>query len=370
MATSRATTLPHPLADASGPGWIATISTAPVVGLTSGRQALLVDATRAGVRVVVVTHDDARLTWGLYQALRLVAGTWVVRDADGGLRHAVGGARVASYVDALGDPLADQAEAAAVATASDDELATLPRLAEDSVRPWLQFTVAVHHAARAEALTGGTTEALVRAVTGVAPTVWGTSEPPATTWDRSRLTALARARTPRDTRLHVGGSAPVESRGGGERVVWTGTIRIARSQTGVTEETRLVFALPEAIGADDSTRASSALRGVAERQQVLMATAWSLRGAADATVTPYRPVTPQPLAAVVGARAVRRLGLDATAFAAEHGGSTTGNARTPSLVVPFGADQVRWRRFADAVQAVGPGAIQDALVPPGVRRAP
>ncbi|NQW87584.1 MULTISPECIES: DUF6177 family protein [unclassified Frigoribacterium] len=363
MSDSRATTLPHPLADASGPGWIATISTAPVVGLTSGRQALLTDATRSGVRVVVVTHDDARLSWALYQALRLVAGAWLVRDADGHLRHAVGGARVASYDEALLDPLGDPVDGSARATAPADEFALLPQPAVETTRPWLQFSVAVHHAARAEALTGTTTEALVTAVAGVAPTVWGTSEPPATVWDRGRITALARARMPRDSRVHVAGSAP-------DGTVWTGTIRIARSETGLTEETRLLFALPEATGVDDATRASSALRSLSEKQQVLLATAWSLRGAADATITPYRPTTPQPLAAVVGARAVRRLGLDAASFAAEHGGTTTGNARTPSLVVPFGADATRWQRFAAALDAIGPGVVADALLPPAVRRAP
>jgi hypothetical protein len=354
VSDSRATTLPHPLADASGPGWIATVSTAPVVGLTSGRQALLTDATRAGVRVVVVTHDDARLSWALYQALRLVAGAWLVRDADGHLRHAIGGARVASYDEALLDPLTDPVDRAAGVTAPADELALLPQPAVETTRPWLQFSVAVHHTARAEALTGTTTEALVTAIAGVAPTVWGTSEPPATAWDRGRITALARARMPRDSRVHVAGSAP-------DGTVWTGTIRIARSETGLTEETRLLFALPEATGVDDATRASSALRSLSEQH---------LLGAADATITPYRPTTPQPLAAVVGARAVRRLGLDAASFAAEHGGTTTGNARTPSLVVPFGADATRWQRFAAALDAIGPGVVADALVPPAVRRAP
>jgi hypothetical protein len=39
-------------------------------------------------------------------------------------------------------------------------------------------------------------------------------------------------------------------------------------------------------------------------------------------------------------------------------------------VVPFGADATRWQRFAAALDAIGPGAVADALVPPAVRRAP
>lgn len=362
MAPRGVVALPHPLVDASGAGWVATESTAPVVGLTSGREALLVDATRAGTRVVLVTAADARITVPLYQALRSLAGAWVVRAADG-LRHGVGGALLARVEDALAHPLDDPAEIARAASAPDDDLVSAVREQQAPPVPWLQWNVVVHHAARAEALLGATTEALVAPLADPTTTVWGTAEPESVAWDRPRLTALARARSPRDTRLLVAG-------GGQEAVAWSGTVRVARSDTGIVEETRLVAALPGRGGEVDAERASSALVRLAGRQQVLFATAWSSVGAADATITPFRPTAPEPVAAVVGARAVRSLPVDAVRFADEQGGVLVGPPRTPSLVVAFGADETRWRRFGEALGALGADAVRDALVPEGVRRAP
>lgn len=352
MKPNATVALPHPLVDASGPGWAASISTSKRAILSSGREALFVDAVKAGTRVIIVTASRGRISFPLYQLLSLVGGVWLTRDDIGQLRHAVSGAPVLDFEDALhNDP--DRVE---------------PELGPPALRtpiiatvPWLQFTVVVHHPARDETRLGGATENLVEAITGKPPTTWGTTEPTLVAWDRARLTALARVRMPRDSRVYVNGA------GGGIR--YSGSIRASRSEIGVAEETRLIFALPVKREQAVLDRTASLCARLAEYQQVLMATAWSMRGAPDATILPYWPTAPQPVAAVVGARAVRSLGITAEEFASRHDAQVVGNPRTPSLVFDFADEALRWSRFSAAFDDIGSAEIIAILTPPGIRHA-
>lgn len=357
MEPKRTVSLPHPIVDESGPGWVASYSSAPLVGLSSGREALFVDATRAGTRVVIVTAPTSRISFALYQLLTVLGGVWLTRDGAGVLRHAVGGEVVRSYASLVEpdyEPLSGET--------LDERLGGIAeRVEPDDLRPWLQFTVAVHHPARAETSLGGAMQTLVESVTGEAPAAWGTSEPVTVPWDRSRLTALSRARMPQDSRVYVNGTAV---NGTARDIRYSGSIRSFRSDIGVTEETRIVFSFPGDASPIDS--AADLCTRLAEREQVLMATAWSMRGGVDATIPPYWPTSPQPLAAVIGARAVRSMELDTGLWELEHNARVTGNRRTPSLVIDFGADDVRWRRFAGAFDTVGAETLAAVLTPPSL----
>jgi len=349
--------LPHPLIDASGPGWAATHTRVPVVGLNSGRSALLTDATRANVRVLVVTPPTSRLTYPLFHLLRLLGGVWLTRDDEGRLRHAVSGQELPDYAAAV-DPRAALGSLDEPQESVEVDPEVLPlRLPPERLSAWVQVTVAVHHPAREETLLGATAEALVDALAGTSPTAWGTGEPVTASWDRTGITGLARARVPLDTRVYLSGA--------GDRP-YSGFVRAARTDIGVTEETRLVVAVPDAVAAEGADVTGRLLSRLAERQQVLMATAWASRGAADATIAPYWPSLPQPLAAVVGARAVRSMELDLGRLETDHGATRVGNRRVPSLALTFGPEDVRWNRFAAALRAAGPAKLLGALHPPSL----
>jgi hypothetical protein len=166
-------------------------------------------------------------------------------------------------------------------------------------------------------------------------------------------------------------------------------IRVERSATGVTEETRL--ALPRSGSRPDGSggaarldrdgsggaarldRDASApadgpvvdvLGDLARRQRVLLATAWRSGGHPDGTLAARQRGMPVPLGAVVGAAAVRDLGVDPATL--PDGASVVGPARVPSLLLDFAPPEVgltggaeveaRWRRLAVLGTALGPRA--------------
>ena len=353
MPTPTPVGFPHPLIDESGAWWATTVSRAPTVGLNSGRSAFFVDCIDAFVRPIVVTTPGARLTMPLFHALQLARGAWICRDSDGSLRDGGTGASVLSFASLVdGSLVGGEIEygLARVGSADSGHTAWV-----DSA--WVQVSMSVHHPARDETTIGVGLERLATALSPHCELAWSSAEPMSVAWDRTAITGLARERMPRDTRLVVAGSGPHP---------FSGTLRISRSDIGVTEETRAIFAV------DDDVALSSEiiwrmLADIADRQQVLIATAWAMRGPADVTIPAFRPMIPQPVAAVIGARAVRTLGLDADYWQSHHGATQVGNVRAPSLAVGFGAESDRWARFAMALQAIGDEGLTSAMLPVGRR---
>jgi hypothetical protein len=108
------------------------------------------------------------------------------------------------------------------------------------------------------------------------------------------------------------------------------------------------------------------LTELARRQRVLLGTAWRSAGHPDATLAADQIGMPVPLGAVVGAAAVRDLGMDPSAL--PPGATVVGPPRVPSLVLDFtppqpgltgGADvEGRWRRLAELGNALGPRAVE------------
>ena len=305
-------TLAHPLVDAVGPGFVVHETDAAVVECSSERTGLLLEARRAGVVVVLLTPGSSRLTAAMSAMLRRTASSWVVRD---GTRYRAAGS------DVVADDVATAMLAPQTVTRS---AATGP----GSV-PWVEALVSVHHHASDATTLGRTAELLLAGLAGVGPTAWGTVEPATLPWTVAEVTAYARRRAPRPTRL----VAVAPTTGG----VASAQLRVERSATGVTEETRLVLprpVAPDTPPTDDDV--AGVLADLAQRQRVLLGTAWRTSGHPDATVSAHQLPLPVPLGAVVGAAAVRDLGVD---------------LRT----LPTGA------------RAVGParGAVADARLHPG-----
>lgn len=347
----------HPLVDVVGDGFVASRSAAPVLGLTEGRMGLLVEAARASMRVLIVTPPHARLTLALTQYLQQLNGQWVVENADGALRMAATG-RVISHL------------AAAFDTSAFDTSPDVAQISADFAAPvsggvpWLQFTVSVHHAARDETLLGRSIDIIAQQLGGEPPSGWGTHEPAGIHWNRENVTRFVRGRMPRDTRLFVSG---------GTDVPFSATLHVFRSSIGVTEESKTLIALPGGRAAADAViaRVPEVLAEIAGSQQVLFAMAYEQHGAADATFSAVQAPPLTPLAAVVGARAIRDLAIDTAAFQESYGARRVGSPRVPSLVIPFDGDApTRWERFAAGIGVIGVDGLQQALgLTPGASRA-
>lgn len=389
-------TLAHPLVDAVGPGFVVSETDAAIVSLSSARMGLVLETRAADLAFVLLTPATSRVTPAMLAMLRRTGSAWVVREGD--RYRAAGSAHVED--DVATAMLAPQASPRST------------RLGADEV-PWVEVVVSVHHPATDQAGIGRTAELLLAGLAGSAPAVWGTVEPASLAWSVAAVTDFARGRAPRPTRLVA--AAPVD---GGTAAV---QLRIERSAAGVTEETRLALPrpLPGSAGAiaderrtggavpvdetasgrehgnretgtapvDETAadppevptppRAAGALpdpadgpvvavlADLARRQRVLLGTAWRSGGHPDATLAARQRGVPVPLGAVVGAAAVRDLGVDPATL--PDGAVVVGPPRVPSLLLDFtpgipgltgGAEvEARWRRLAELGTALGPDAV-------------
>lgn len=338
-------TLAHPLVDAVGAGFVVHETDAAVVECSSERTGLLLEARRAGVVAVLLTPGSSRLTAAMSAMLRRTASSWVVREGD-------------RYRAAGSDVVADDVSTAMLAPQTVTRSATIG----PGEVPWVEALVSVHHPASEAATLGRAAELLLAGLSDVGPTAWGTVEPATLAWSVAEVTAFARRRAPRPTRLvavapTAGGVASVQ-------------LRIQRSATGVTEETRLVLPRPATSDALSTDGVPTVLADLAGRQRVLLGTAWRTSGHPDATVSAHQLPLPVPLGAVVGAAAVRDLGVDPRVLPT--GARAVGPARVPSLVLDPTPDEVRsgallsrgadaearWRRLAQLGDALGPRAVE------------
>jgi hypothetical protein len=319
-------TIAHPLVDAVGTGFVVTESDARVVDLSSARSGLLRETASAGLATVLLTPATSRVTVALLTALRGAGGTWVVRVGEA--YRAVDSDTVAGTVGEAW--IAEPAPVRRVLPAPDEV-------------PWTECSVSVLHRATEGAVLGRVTEELLEALAGVAPAAWGLVEPASLSWDTAALTAAARRRAPAPTHLQAVAVVP-----GGTASI---RIRVARTDQGVLEETRLALPRdvlvspnaavdpdatvdPDAV-VDPDTAVVAVFRDLARRHRVLLATAWRTAGHPDATLGARPRVLPVPLGAVVGARAVRDLGVDPRSVVGD-GIETVGPSRVPSFVLDTG----------------------------------
>lgn len=347
MSIESPAALPHPLVDAVGPGWVCTETDALVVGASSGRLELIAATIHQEITLILVTRSSARLTSPLFQLLQAAGSEWLTRDDDGTLRRALTG----SAVDGLA---ADGLEENPRRRLGDgDRPHSWPgeQHLADASGAWLQFAVATHLPAREETMLGGGLQELVSEIAPDTAISWGTSEPATLAWNRRLLTSTARKRMPRGSRFFAAGHGTSPFRA---------TITVTRTALGITEETSVVFAVPEEMAGSDGA-ARHALSRVARRQRLLVGSAWTLRGGADCTVAAGREVVPAPVAAAVGPHVVRMLDLEGTGADRVPGAVKVGRLRAEALLVGFGQDEDRWRSFAEAIRGVGISEATNAL---------
>lgn len=336
----------HPLVDSAGDGSIRIESRAAVVRLGSAQADLLGTASSLGARPILVTDGLSVVTEAFRQALVESGGAWVVRGDDG-LRNGLDGRRLDAFTDAVrtGPPT------------SVDEVAVGYLRPEIPTAEQLVVSASVRHRAAAETVLGTTTELFASELAGAAPSGWGTHEPAGRAWDRHALTATARERMPDPTRMLAVGSAaaPVAL-----------TITVQRTEQGIEELTTGLLSVGpvgDPVSAMRVAAVPQVLGRLAATQLPLFALVLRRPGRSDLAQAPRMDAPPVPVAMLLGAPAVRQLGLDPSAMHDRFGAVIAGRPRIPAVVLPFGRhpDRDPVQELADVIDHIGPDRVADAV---------
>nr|WP_243861465.1 DUF6177 family protein [Frigoribacterium endophyticum] len=317
----------------------------------------LLSRRRSRRRVVLVTSDRSRLTVGVRAALVDAGGTWAVHDDAGALRDGLTGLPYAD-VDAAGrpqeDPLAPVVPVdvpAAVGTAAQ-----------------LSVDLTVLHRASHDTSLGGALEALGAAVSGSGPASWGSSEPLLHDWDRWVLTQHARHAAPETVRVVVEGPR------------LSGTVTARVTEHGIEETTAVTIDVPVSDPADGSagpeedarraldaaiSRLTEALSVIAGSSLPTFALVVAREGDVDRCVRAKTYPPPNPVALLIGAPSVKRLGLELSALPSTRPVVVVGRPRLPAYVVPLGdASTSGWDALHDTLDAVGPERLATMVATP------
>lgn len=336
----------HPLVDSAGAGSVRVESRAAVVRLGRAQLDLLRSAASAGARPIVVTDGLSVVTEAFRQALVESGGAWVVRGDDG-LRNGLDGRRLEDFTDAFrfGAPTS-------VADVAVGFLRPQTPTADQLV-----VSASVRHRAAEETVLGTTSELLATELAGAPPSGWGTHEPAGRPWDRHALTQAARDRMPEPTRLLVVGSAaaPVAL-----------TVTAQRTEQGVEELTTglLSVGVPGDPVTDMRIAAVPQVLGrLAVTQLPLFALVLRRPGRADLAQAPRLVAPPLPVAMLLGAPAVRQLGLDPDDMRDRFDAVVAGKPRIPALVLPFGRrrDRNPVEDLAAVIDHIGDDRVAEAV---------
>ncbi|WJL94492.1 DUF6177 family protein [Microbacterium sp. ET2] len=327
-------TIDHPLADATGEGWVLTEIHSEVLSLSQGLSDLIGRTAAEGRRPLIVSGEHARMTEPLAEALSSTQGHWIVRTHADGFYDARSGTRLdaPAAVLSLGGRL--------------DPARVHPAFLRATIRSRLQLvvTVSTRHRVSRPVRLGGVLDAVSEVVTQAPPTHWGALEPLLAEWDRDDLTERSRRRMPNDSRWVAVSASPRPL---------AATVHVSRTGQGLEETTRVVA---DVAGADDA--ASTDLAGLARRSLAAAATVGmpligvvlGSIGSPDLARRATASPAPEPLALLVGPPGVRALGVDAAAWTAQVGGTTVGSPRLPGVLIPLGSiDGGGWQRLDEVV---------------------
>ncbi|GGA70299.1 hypothetical protein GCM10011490_21170 [Pseudoclavibacter endophyticus] len=334
-----------PLVDRVGPGWALSESTSPVLYLSPARRRFLASTAAAGARPILVTGEESSLTLALDEALSSLGGVWVVRSATG-YRDTRMGRRIARPEDAF---------------APDFD----PRPAPEHVRPPAAETTQVAVLAsirqrnRRKATYGASLELLADLLVDDAALDWGVAEPVTLPWGLERVGEYGREALSHNPWLVVNGV------GATGRAV-TATLRLRPTKQGAEEIVNLVADVGPEGGEDAAEALADAPELLAELSLEgvpLIAIVFGRVGRADLHKGPTLERPGAPLAILIGAPGVSRLGLPIAELEARFDARVVGNDRAPSIVVPLG-DEIMPQNFArlrEVLWALDPVALADAL---------
>jgi hypothetical protein len=340
--------LGHPLADRvgsapDGTGWTAVETRSRVVWFNPGRANLLAMAVEGGRRPVLISDEQSLLTTGFAWIWREGGGSWVVREAAGGLRNGFDGRRVDEIPDAWTLPPPSAVEEMAVNYLRPVPAETLQ----------ISVTVALRHRAGRSPVLGGPVAALSESLLGRPPRSWGPHEPVGRPWDRAQLTDLVRQEMPNEATVFVAGDG------------LTATVSAQRTDHGVEEITRIVLATgsPDlAELAEIRSRLSDVLASLAATAMPLIGLVLARPGRRDLLVPPFLQAASVPLMLLVGAPAVRSFGLDVAGLRDRYGAQVVGRPRIPALLVDLGSEGTQaWQRLDEVLSAFDRERLDEAL---------
>lgn len=340
--TAPALAAPHPLISFVHDDAIFSESSAPVVALSKPQAGLLRHATERSKRLVLLTDERSSLTLPMRDTLLGTGGVWVVREDDQQTgRDAVTGRRLDTVLDATrpsGPPTPETTSPVFLGEtpdhASPSALRYIERRRAAPTARLITLSLSVRHSARRTTLLGRPAELAIEALTGAPPKSWGRHEPALGAWDRTALTADARARAPQPARFVVAGDGAI------------GTVLVRRTRDGLEETTTLELAAGPS-GSDAARAVVDRVPGLfdalAEETVPLFFLATTRTGRADLLIPPEAQDPPVPLAMLLGPPGVRRLGVDLDEAARRFGAVLVGKRRLPGLRFPLGTfDRADW----------------------------
>ncbi len=316
-------------ADEATDRWLVYDTPCVSVRLTEPLLLFLRGAVTDGLRPVLVTSAEARLSPFVAATLAEAGGSWVVRSPDGPF-DAVTGQALASFDDLARPPTGLHPRFLALPTPS---------------RVVVTYDVYTTAPADSQTRVGLTAQALTAALGGTLD-LWGTVEPLLDPWDADQITAFAQQGMPR---------APVvlaSGRDGEHARIW-----VARSRHGLYERSHggVLTPTPERLVDLAPAAAQALIAAMNHRHNVSLALAWaSARSEAAASAPGRRPVD-QPLAVLLGPRALHDLSLDLDDLATRHDIQVLGRARVPSLLVRFPAPDIElWTQLEGLLEELMP----------------
>ncbi|WP_424467612.1 DUF6177 family protein [Pseudoclavibacter helvolus] len=328
--------------DGAGGGYTVYWASAERVTLSRPLQRFLIDAQFARLRPILVTTDQAHVSSFVADAFQAAGGYWAV-SADGAMFDAFRGTRIRSFGDFWMPRPGREAE-------------PHPTLSVERARtaPSFVFDVYVRDRADDRTLVGGVADQLVTGLGGAGLARWGLVEPLALPWSHAAITESMRRQMPVTERHYAAGDD-------GSAV----SLAVSRTKAGILEHVRGVVPIRDAALAPLAhtpggslaahPRVLDTLRELAERNRVsvaLLSTGEVEQRDGSFGRLPGVRRPEQPLAVLLGARAVRDLGVDVDALAEQHDITTVGLRRAPALIVRLSGDDPLWyqlRAFATAL---------------------
>jgi hypothetical protein len=306
----------------------------------------LLDRPAANRRVVLVTSEQSRLTVGLRAALVAAGGVWAVHDDHDLLRDGLTGV---PYDDV--DAAAADLDAPAVEVPPAGHLPVIADAVDTTCQ--LSVDLTVLHRASHDTSLGGAVEILAAAASGSGPARWGTAEPLGHAWDRWVLTQHARHAAPDTVRVVVEGPH------------LSGTITARVTEHGIEETTALVVDVTEGTLDEAISRLTDALGDIAESSLPTFALVIAREGEPDRSVRAVAYPPPNPVALLIGAPSVRRLGLERDTLDSGRPVAVVGRPRLPAYVVSLGdAATSGWDALHRTLEAVGPERLARLVASP------
>jgi uncharacterized protein DUF6177 len=329
----------HPLADEWTDEYAVYVADTALVLLTDPLDSFLRWAADEGLRPVLMTRPDARLSPPASLAMNRAGGFWAVRTADG-VFDGLTGCRVGSFPELwAGRELAGD---------------RLPSFTAAQPRPQaiLGFDVFAHQRAVADTRVGELAGTLQRTLGGPPHDVWGLTEPLLEPFAIDRITETARRSMPTSDVLHARAADGSFC-----------AITVGRTRRGLLEHVTGGVSIGDyplrlAPLVESATRALTAVEASHQPTIGFVSLAEVWPGVVQRAGV-RRPEV--PLAVLIGPRAVHDLGARLNELRVRHDVLVLGRPRLPSLLVRFArTDQGSWAQLMAFAHDLGIERVQQA----------